>query len=76
MAFGYDYGLPLGEPVRRVQNSSSGAGGIVTYSRSYSRCQVSVTCNATACRERGPDLIYNCCNASIQNTSTGRLVVG
>jgi hypothetical protein len=75
--YDYDYGLPLGEPVavRKVVNASSGAMGyVVVYSRTYSRCVVTVACNTTTCLERGPDLKHNCCNVTVHNTSTGLTV--
>lgn len=74
-SYDYDYGLPVGEPVRKVVKGSSGAvGDVVVYSRTYSGCVVTVACNTTTCLERGPDLIHNCCNATVRNTSTGLVV--
>ena len=65
-AYDLDYGLPTSEPTRTADNST------VLYSRTYGRCVVSVSCNVTACREAGADLIHNCCDANVRNTSTGR----
>jgi hypothetical protein len=69
-AYEYDYGLPITEPVR---TEDTGA-GVVSYTRTYSRCQISVTCDKVKCVERGEYLIHNCCNATVKNTSTGLLV--
>jgi hypothetical protein len=70
VAYDHDYGLPRSEPVRTVDSSS----GVVLYSRNYSRCVVSVTCDPKKCHESGADLIHNCCEAEILNTSTGLAV--
>jgi hypothetical protein len=83
VAYDYDYGLPVTEPVRTVIGNSSVSGSgsdpgssFILYSRNYTRCAVSVKCDVAKCRESpGGDLIHNCCEATIQNTSTG-LIVG
>jgi hypothetical protein len=71
-AYDYDYGLPLSEPVRTV--SQDHGTRIVSYTRIFGRCNVTVSCNATKCVERGKDLIHNCCDAEIRNSTTGLVV--
>ena len=70
-AYDYDYGLPLGDPVRTADNAT----GTVTFTRAFSRCVATVSCDVAKCAEKGADLIHNCCDANVRNTTTGLVVV-